>query len=81
MTISLIFLVVMITSLFLIKRNRIMKREREDIEDWELEYWSHRISYQVIDVATNGFADENVIGMGSNGKVYKGVWLGVQRLQ
>ncbi|PHT73064.1 hypothetical protein T459_23849 [Capsicum annuum] len=59
----------------------IMKREREDIEDWELEYWSHRISYQVIDVATNGFADENVIGMGSNGKVYKGVWLGVQRLK
>ncbi|PHT51648.1 hypothetical protein CQW23_06110 [Capsicum baccatum] len=64
MTISLIFLVVVITSLFLIKRNRIMKREREDIEDWKLEYWSHRISYQVIDVATNGFADENVIGMG-----------------
>ncbi|MCE3051613.1 hypothetical protein HAX54_050333 [Datura stramonium] len=45
-------------------------------EDWELEYWPHRISYQVIDAATNGFADENVIGMGGNGKVYKGVLAG-----
>ncbi|XP_060211446.1 L-type lectin-domain containing receptor kinase VII.1-like [Lycium barbarum] len=76
MTISLIFLVASIASLFLIKRSRIMKREREDIEDWELEYWPHRISYQLIDAATKGFSDENVIGMGGNGKVYKGVLAG-----
>ncbi|KAL0321245.1 UNVERIFIED_CONTAM: L-type lectin-domain containing receptor kinase VII.1 [Sesamum radiatum] len=43
------------------------------MEDWELEYWPHRITYQEIESATNNFADENVIGIGGNGKVYKGV--------
>nr|AKV93675.1 clade VII lectin receptor kinase [Nicotiana benthamiana] len=78
MTVSLLFLVVVtvVVSLFLIKRNRRMKREREEMEDWELEYWPHRISYQEIDAATKGFADENVIGIGGNGKVYKGVLTG-----
>ncbi|XP_019234467.1 PREDICTED: L-type lectin-domain containing receptor kinase VII.1 [Nicotiana attenuata] len=77
-TVSLLFLVVVtvVVSLFLIKRNRRMKREREEMEDWELEYWPHRISYQEIDAATKGFADENVIGIGGNGKVYKGVLSG-----
>ncbi|XP_060192846.1 L-type lectin-domain containing receptor kinase VII.1 [Lycium barbarum] len=78
MTVSLLFLVVVsvVVSLILIKRNRRMKREREDMEDWELEYWPHRITYQEIDAATKGFADENVIGIGGNGKVYKGVLAG-----
>ncbi|CAI9279670.1 unnamed protein product [Lactuca saligna] len=43
------------------------------MEDWELEYWPHRIPFQDIDVATKSFSDENVIGIGGNGKVYKGV--------
>lgn len=44
-----------------------------EMEDWEFEYWPHRMSYQEIEVGTKGFADENVIGVGGNGKVYKGV--------
>ncbi|WMV16025.1 hypothetical protein MTR67_009410 [Solanum verrucosum] len=78
MTVLVLFLVVVIAvaSWFLIKRNRRMKKEREDMEDWELEYWPHRITYQEIDAATKGFADENVIGIGGNGKVYKGVLAG-----
>ncbi|XP_055806620.1 L-type lectin-domain containing receptor kinase VII.1 [Solanum dulcamara] len=78
MTVSLLFLVMAsaVASWFLIKRNRRIKREREDMEDWELEYWPHRITYQEIDAATKGFADENVIGVGGNGKVYKGVLAG-----
>ncbi|KAK4347157.1 hypothetical protein RND71_033496 [Anisodus tanguticus] len=78
MTVSLLFLVVVsvVVSLFLIKRSRIIIREREDMEDWELEYWPHRITYQEIDAATKGFADENVIGIGGNGRVYKGVLAG-----
>lgn len=43
------------------------------MEDWELEYWPHRISYQEIESATKNFSEENVIGVGGNGKVYKGV--------
>ncbi|OIW06015.1 hypothetical protein TanjilG_11702 [Lupinus angustifolius] len=54
------------------------KREQkeEDVEDWELEYWPHRISYREISAATRGFSEENVIGIGTNGQVYKGVLKG-----
>lgn len=63
-------------TLFLIKRHRRRAREREEMEEWELEYWPHRITYQEIEAATKGFSEENVIGIGGNGKVYKGVLKG-----
>ncbi|XP_023768842.1 L-type lectin-domain containing receptor kinase VII.1 [Lactuca sativa] len=70
-------LVLLIASSFLgfiwIKRKRRIAKEKADMEDWELEYWPHRIPFQEIDVATKSFSDENVIGIGGNGKVYKGV--------
>lgn len=56
-----------------VRRHRRIRKEKEEIEDWELEYWPHRITYQEIESATKSFADENVIGIGGNGKVYKGV--------
>ncbi|KAI5570662.1 hypothetical protein BDE02_11G044000 [Populus trichocarpa] len=58
---------------FLIKRRQKKAREREEMEDWELEYWPHQVRYQEIEAATKGFSEENVIGIGGNGKVYKGV--------
>ncbi|KAI3994795.1 hypothetical protein MKX01_037346 [Papaver californicum] len=61
---------------FLAKRRRLLKKKREAMEDWELEYWPHRINYQDIDSATNGFSDEFVIRIGGNGKVCKGVMMG-----
>ncbi|GMY37377.1 L-type lectin-domain containing receptor kinase VII.1-like [Fagus crenata] len=63
-------------SLFFIKRQRRKARERAEMEDWELEYWPHRITCQEIEAATKGFSEENVIGIGGNGKVYKGVLVG-----
>lgn len=60
-------------SLFFIRRKQRRARERAKMEDWELEYWPHRITYQEVDGATKGFLEENVIGIGGNGKVYKGV--------
>ncbi|OVA14917.1 Protein kinase domain [Macleaya cordata] len=65
-------------TLFLIKRKRRKAREREAMEEWELEYWPHRINYQAIYEATKGFSEENVIGIGGNGKVYKGEMGGVE---
>ncbi|KAK2968479.1 hypothetical protein RJ640_030090 [Escallonia rubra] len=76
-----IFLVIVICSvlaMFLIKRARKRAREKAEMEDWELEYWPHRISYQEIENATKNFSDENVIGVGGNGKVYKGLLGGVE---
>ncbi|RWR89151.1 L-type lectin-domain-containing protein [Cinnamomum micranthum f. kanehirae] len=62
---------------FIWARRRSIKRrrdeERDAIEEWELEYWPHRIRYNDILAATKAFSEENVIGIGGNGKVYKGV--------
>nr|XP_043624212.1 L-type lectin-domain containing receptor kinase VII.1 [Erigeron canadensis] len=64
--------------LVLIKRKRRLAKEKADMEDWELEYWPHRIPFQEIELATKNFSDENVIGIGGNGKVYKGVVGGME---
>lgn len=60
-------------ALFWIKRQRRRARERGEMEEWELEYWPHRMTYKEIEAATREFSEENVIGTGGNGKVYKGV--------
>jgi serine/threonine protein kinase len=60
-------------ALFSIKRKPRRAREREEMEEWELEYWPHRMSYQEIDAATRQFSEENAIGSGGNGAVYKGI--------
>ncbi|KAE7995701.1 hypothetical protein FH972_000472 [Carpinus fangiana] len=66
-------------ALFLIKRKRrgVHVSEREEMEEWELEYWPHRMSYQEIRAATREFSEENAIGTRWNRrKVYKGVLAG-----
>jgi len=63
-------------ALFSIKRQGRRARERAEMEEWELEYWPHRMTYKEIEAATREFSEENVIGTGGNGKVYKGVLAG-----
>nr|XP_043605975.1 L-type lectin-domain containing receptor kinase S.1 [Erigeron canadensis] len=46
--------------------------EEDEVEDWELEYWPHRYSYEELKGATNGFSDSELLGAGGFGKVYKG---------
>ncbi|KAI3456258.1 hypothetical protein Pfo_012921 [Paulownia fortunei] len=78
LTVGVLFLVIIcsIVAFLLIRRNRRIRRKREEMEDWELEYWPHRITYQEIESATKNFSEENVIGIGGNGKVYKGAFPG-----
>ncbi|KAK4485234.1 hypothetical protein RD792_007863 [Penstemon davidsonii] len=73
-----LFLVIIcsVFAFLFIRRKRRIRKEREGMEDWELEYWPHRLNYQEIDLATKNFSEENVIGIGGNGKVYKGVFPG-----
>ncbi|XP_059643169.1 L-type lectin-domain containing receptor kinase S.1-like [Cornus florida] len=47
------------------------KEEEDEIEDWELEYWPHRYSYEELSEATNGFSKDELLGTGGFGKVYK----------
>lgn len=60
---------------FILRRGN---KPEEEIEDWELEYWPHRIGFSEIDAATRGFSEENVVAIGGNGKVYKGLLQGVE---
>ncbi|XP_010529414.1 PREDICTED: L-type lectin-domain containing receptor kinase VII.1 [Tarenaya hassleriana] len=60
-------------SVLVVRRRSEMARRRAEMEDWEMEYWPHRIAYEEIEAGTDGFSDKNVIGIGGNGNVYKGV--------
>ncbi|XP_022725721.1 probable L-type lectin-domain containing receptor kinase VII.2 isoform X1 [Durio zibethinus] len=64
------------TCFLLVTHRRKRSTKKEEVEHWELEYWPHRIGYQEISAATKAFSDENVIGSGANGNVYKGVLTG-----
>ncbi|KAG5566956.1 hypothetical protein RHGRI_002495 [Rhododendron griersonianum] len=49
------------------------KKYEEIREDWEREYGPHRFSYKDLFKATRGFIDEELLGAGGFGKVYRGV--------
>ncbi|XP_004515870.1 L-type lectin-domain containing receptor kinase S.1-like [Cicer arietinum] len=58
--------------LFIWWRNRKTKEEDDEVQDWEMEYWPHRFSYEELKIATKGFQKEHLLGFGGFGKVYKG---------
>ncbi|XP_058201970.1 L-type lectin-domain containing receptor kinase SIT2-like isoform X2 [Rhododendron vialii] len=49
------------------------KKYEEIREDWEREYGPHRFSYKDLFKATRGFINEELLGAGGFGKVYRGV--------
>ncbi|KAJ8642387.1 hypothetical protein MRB53_019081 [Persea americana] len=50
------------------------KKKSEEIhEDWEEEYGPHRFSYEDLFIATKGFSETELLGIGGFGKVYRGV--------
>ncbi|KAG1341829.1 L-type lectin-domain containing receptor kinase IV.1-like [Cocos nucifera] len=56
--------------LFVVRRRN---KFAEILEDWELEYGSHRFSYKDLYRSTNGFEDNGLLGVGGFGRVYRGV--------
>lgn len=45
----------------------------ELLEEWEVECGAHRFDYSELSTATRGFRDQNLIGCGGFGRVYRGV--------
>ncbi|CAN8230196.1 unnamed protein product [Cochlearia groenlandica] len=72
-TVSTVLLLVCVVGIlfFFVRRRR--QGIDEDVEDWETEYWPHRVQYRSVVEATKGFSEENMIGYGGNSKVYRGV--------
>ncbi|KAF8094336.1 hypothetical protein N665_0365s0022 [Sinapis alba] len=64
--------------LYVVRRRRRRRLEDDDVEDWETEYWPHRVQYRSVLEATKGFSEENMIGYGGNSKVYRGVLEGTE---
>ncbi|XP_058201949.1 L-type lectin-domain containing receptor kinase SIT2-like [Rhododendron vialii] len=69
-TIVVIGLTITIAGTFYVLRR---KNYEEVREDWEREYGPHRFSYKDLFKATKGFIDEELLGAGGFGKVYRGV--------
>lgn len=49
------------------------RSQREEVEDWELEFGQLRYAYKELSIATQGFHDNEILGTGGFGRVYKGV--------
>ncbi|KAK9920613.1 hypothetical protein M0R45_029163 [Rubus argutus] len=69
MSVSLALLVVS-GVLYVIRRK---KKFAEVLEAWELEYGPQRFKYKELYIATNGFEDKKLLGVGGFGKVYRGI--------
>ncbi|XVF55229.1 hypothetical protein PTKIN_Ptkin06aG0020000 [Pterospermum kingtungense] len=55
---------------YFIRRKR---KFAEVVEDWELEYGPHRFKYKDLYIATKGFKEEELLGAGGFGRVYRGI--------
>ncbi|KAL5718654.1 hypothetical protein ACHQM5_011534 [Ranunculus cassubicifolius] len=66
-----IFVFIVLSGSFLLVRR--IRKYAEIYEDWEKQYGPHRYSYKDLYIATKGFKEKGLLGMGGFGKVYKGV--------
>ncbi|XXG66318.1 hypothetical protein AAC387_Pa05g3825 [Persea americana] len=71
---SLAVVVVFVVTTIFVTMYILRKKKSEEIhEDWEEEYGPHRFSYEDLFIATKGFSETELLGIGGFGKVYRGV--------
>ncbi|XP_058099351.1 L-type lectin-domain containing receptor kinase SIT2-like [Magnolia sinica] len=69
--ILLFFILTVTSAVGIIVRRKI--KFAEILEDWERELGPHRFSYKDLFMATKGFTDKELLGVGGFGRVYRGV--------
>ncbi|KAL5731093.1 L-type lectin-domain containing receptor kinase IV.1 [Ranunculus cassubicifolius] len=76
LTIGLPIIICVLLLSFIFATIHLIRRKRkfaEEIEDWELSYGGLRRSYKELYVATKGFKENELLGVGGFGRVYRGV--------
>ncbi|XP_042481356.1 L-type lectin-domain containing receptor kinase IV.1-like [Macadamia integrifolia] len=72
--IPIIVVIFLLLFIYLIKSIvKTKKKFAEVLEDWELEYRPHRFKYRDLYIATKGFKNKELLGVGGFGRVYRGV--------
>ncbi|KAF8033339.1 hypothetical protein BT93_D2064 [Corymbia citriodora subsp. variegata] len=76
LTIGLPWVVLFIISMLIWSAVYVMRRKRkfaEVLEDWERDYGPHRFNYKDLYIATKGFRNQELLGTGGFGRVYRGI--------
>ncbi|XP_056172199.1 L-type lectin-domain containing receptor kinase IV.1-like [Syzygium oleosum] len=69
-------MVLFVVSTLILSVVYVIRRKRkfaEVLEDWERDYGPHRFKYKDLYVATKGFRDQELLGAGGFGRVYRGI--------
>ncbi|KAK3415764.1 hypothetical protein EUGRSUZ_H01495 [Eucalyptus grandis] len=76
LTIVLPLMVLLVVSMLILGVVYVIRRKRkfaEVLEDWERDYGPHRFRYKDLYIATKGFRDQELLGAGGFGRVYRGI--------
>ncbi|KAI3435344.1 ATPase_AAA_core domain-containing protein [Psidium guajava] len=76
LTVGVSFMLLSLLSMLTLAVVYLIRRKRkfaEVLEDWEREYGPHRFRFKDLYVATKGFRDQELLGAGGFGRVYRGV--------
>ncbi|KAL3717138.1 hypothetical protein ACJRO7_008682 [Eucalyptus globulus] len=76
LTIGLPFMLLSCLSMLILSVVYLIRRKKkfaEVLEDWEHDYSPYRFKYKDLYVATKGFRDQELLGAGGFGRVYRGV--------
>ncbi|XP_048138280.1 L-type lectin-domain containing receptor kinase IV.1-like [Rhodamnia argentea] len=76
LTIGLPLMVLLVVSMLISSVVYAIRRKRkfaEVLEDWERDYSPHRFKYKDLYIATKGFREQELLGTGGFGHVYRGI--------
>ncbi|XP_066389352.1 L-type lectin-domain containing receptor kinase SIT2-like [Miscanthus floridulus] len=68
---GLVFVIILVVGTITVRKQCF--RYQEILEEWERDFGPHRFTYKDLFHATDGFKDNQLLGAGGFGKVYKGV--------